>query len=124
MEDYGVERGHEHYACMVDLYGRAGLLMEAVEFMKSMPMPPGKDVYGALLGACRMHNNIELAEVVAEKLFVLDPNSGGRYVTLAKIYGDGGRLKDAAAVRKSGDGYAAGVEGELNYSNCKYNILM
>ncbi|KAK9075748.1 hypothetical protein SSX86_004077 [Deinandra increscens subsp. villosa] len=100
MEDYGVERSHEHYACMVDLYGRAGLLMEAVEFMNSMPMLPEKDVYGALLGACRMHNNIELAEVVAEKLFVLDPNSGGRYVTMAKIYGDGGRLKDAAAVRK------------------------
>ncbi|KAL8223280.1 hypothetical protein R6Q57_020679 [Mikania cordata] len=100
MEDYGVEIGHEHYACMVDLYGRAGLLLEAVEFIKLMPMLPGKDVYGALLGACRMHNNIELAEVVAEKLFALDPNSGGRYVTLAKIYGDGGRLKDAAAVRK------------------------
>ncbi|XP_076934305.1 putative pentatricopeptide repeat-containing protein At3g49142 [Bidens hawaiensis] len=100
MVDYGVERCHEHYACMVDLYGRAGLVTEAVEFVKSMPVVPGKDVYGALLGACRMHNNIELAEVVAEKLFVLDPNSGGRYVTMAKIYGDGGRLKDAAAVRK------------------------
>ncbi|KAJ0799651.1 putative tetratricopeptide-like helical domain superfamily [Helianthus annuus] len=101
MEVYGVVRGHEHYACMVDLYGRAGLLMEAVEFVKSMPVLPSKDVYGALLGACRMHNNIELAEVVAQKLFVLDPNSGGRYVTLAKIYGDGGRLKDAAAVWKT-----------------------
>ncbi|KAJ0568742.1 putative tetratricopeptide-like helical domain superfamily [Helianthus annuus] len=82
MEVYGVGRGHEHYACMVDL-------MEAVEFVKSMPVLPSKDVYGALLGACRMHNNIELAEVVAQKLFILDPNSGGRYVTLAKIYGDG-----------------------------------
>ncbi|KAJ0745769.1 putative tetratricopeptide-like helical domain superfamily [Helianthus annuus] len=89
MEVYGVGRGHEHYACMVDLYGRAGLLMEAVEFVKSMPVLPSKDVYGVLLGACRMHNNIELAEVVAQKLFILDPNSGGRYVTLAKIYGDG-----------------------------------
>nr|GEU65162.1 pentatricopeptide repeat-containing protein At3g46790, chloroplastic-like [Tanacetum cinerariifolium] len=100
MEDYGVEKGHEHYACMVDLYGRAGLLTEAVEFIETMPILPTKDVYGALLGACRMHNNIELAEVVAQKLYVLDPESGGRYVTMAKIYGDCGRLKDAAAVRK------------------------
>ncbi|KAL8265555.1 hypothetical protein R6Q59_023685 [Mikania micrantha] len=92
--------GHEHYAYMVDLYGRAGLLMEAVEFIKLMPMLLGKDVYGALLGSCRMHNNTELAKVVADKLFVLDPNSGDRYVTLAKIYGDGGRLKDVADVRK------------------------
>ncbi|GJV47095.1 pentatricopeptide repeat-containing protein [Tanacetum coccineum] len=73
---------------------------KAIEFIESMPILPTKDVYGALLGACRMHNNIEIAEVVAQKLFVLDPESGSRYVTMAKIYEDGGRLKDAAAVRK------------------------
>ncbi|KAI3499919.1 hypothetical protein L1887_35733 [Cichorium endivia] len=100
MEDYGVERTQEHYACMVDLFGRAGLVMEAVELIKSMDMVPEKNVYGALLGACRMHNYIELGEVVAEKLFLLDPMSGGRYVTLARLYGGVGRLKEAAAVRK------------------------
>ncbi|KAL8265557.1 hypothetical protein R6Q59_023687 [Mikania micrantha] len=60
--------------------GYAGLLMEAVEFNKLMPTLPRKDVYGALVGASRMHNNIELAKVVVEKLFALDPDSGGRYV--------------------------------------------
>nr|DAD40759.1 TPA_asm: hypothetical protein HUJ06_015082 [Nelumbo nucifera] len=47
-----------------------------------MPVEAGKDVYGALLSACRIHNNIELAEKVVERLFILDPdNAGGREFT-------------------------------------------
>ncbi|KAA8547555.1 hypothetical protein F0562_003984 [Nyssa sinensis] len=100
MGDYGVERNHEHYACMVDLLGRAGFLDQAVEFIKSMPVQAGKDVYGALLGACRVHNNIELAEEVAEKLIMLDPENAGRYIILAKMYDNAGRLEDVARMRK------------------------
>ncbi|KAI4314708.1 hypothetical protein L6164_027588 [Bauhinia variegata] len=101
MEVYGVEKREEHYACMVDLLGRAGCLDKAVEVIKNMPIQPGKNVYGALLGACRIHNNIELAEIAAEKLFVLDPENAGRYVILAQMYEDAGRWKDAARVRKA-----------------------
>ena len=100
MGDYGVERSIEHYACMVDLLGRAGFLKEAMELIEAMPLQPGKDVYGALLGACRIHNNMELAEKVAKKLFVLDPENAARLVTLANMYEDKGRLADAAMARK------------------------
>ncbi|MQM09317.1 hypothetical protein Taro_042185 [Colocasia esculenta] len=99
MEEYGVEKVEVHYGCMVDLLGRAGLLQEALEFISSMPIMPGKDVWGALLGACRIHNNVELAEVVAERLFVLDPENAGRYVALAKMYVDASRGDDAARMR-------------------------
>ncbi|KAF3440360.1 hypothetical protein FNV43_RR18644 [Rhamnella rubrinervis] len=99
MEDYGVEKNESHYACMVDLLGRAGFIGQAVEFIESMPAQPGKDVYGALLGACRIHNNIELAEEAANKLLILDPDNAGRYVILAKMYEDAGRWEDAARVR-------------------------
>lgn len=100
MEDYGVEKNDKHYACIVDLLGRAGLLDRAVKFIESMPIQAGKDVYGALLGACRIHNNIELAEETAEKLFVLDPENAGRYILLASMYEDAGRWEDAARVRR------------------------
>ncbi|XP_043708432.1 pentatricopeptide repeat-containing protein At3g12770-like [Telopea speciosissima] len=100
MEDYTVEKNDEHYACMVDLLGRAGYLDEAVKFIENMPVEAGKNAYGALLGACRIHNNIELGEEVAERLFVLDPNNAGRYIILAKMYEDAGRWEDVARLRK------------------------
>ncbi|XP_021747703.1 pentatricopeptide repeat-containing protein At3g26782, mitochondrial-like [Chenopodium quinoa] len=99
MEHYEVEKIPEHYACIIDLYSRAGLLDEAMKFIKTMPIEAGKDVYGALLGACRIHNNIELAEEVAEKLFDLDPENSGRYLILVKMYEDAGRHQDAARLR-------------------------
>ncbi|GAV78583.1 PPR domain-containing protein/PPR_2 domain-containing protein [Cephalotus follicularis] len=101
MENYGVKKTSEHYACMIDILGRAGRIDEALEFIKKMPLQAGKDAYGALLGACRIHNNINVAEEVAEKLFVLDPDNAGRYIIMAKMYEDAGRREDAARLRKA-----------------------
>lgn len=39
-----------HYACMFDILARAGLMKEAVELMKSLPMEPGANIWGSLLG--------------------------------------------------------------------------
>eukprot|EP01018_Ginkgo_biloba_P030437 Gb_10713 [translate_table: standard] len=89
----------EHYACMVDLLGRAGCLDEAKEFINKMPLEPDVVVWGALLGACRIHCNIELGESVAERLFELEPNNAGNYVLLSSIYAEAGRWDDAANVR-------------------------
>ncbi|KAL6011810.1 hypothetical protein ACLOJK_002276 [Asimina triloba] len=100
MGEYGVERNGGHYACMVDLLGRAGRLDEAIALIKSMPMKAEKGVWGALLGACRIHNNIRMAEEAAERLFELDPENAGRYVLLAKMYEEAGRWADAARVRR------------------------
>ena len=101
MGDYGVEKASKHYASVVDLLGRAGFLHEACEFVKNMPVKSGKELYGALLGACRIHNNIELAEEIAEKLFVLDPDNAGRYIILVKMYEDAGKWEKAARLRKA-----------------------
>lgn len=59
---YGLEPRVEHYGCVVDLLGRAGLLTEADELINSMPIEPNAAVWGALLGACKKHGNVELAE--------------------------------------------------------------
>ncbi|RRT44580.1 hypothetical protein BHE74_00051235 [Ensete ventricosum] len=47
----------EHYGCMVDLLGRAGLIKEAYSLITSMPMEPDSVIWGALLGACSFHGN-------------------------------------------------------------------
>eukprot|EP01018_Ginkgo_biloba_P024981 Gb_25581 [translate_table: standard] len=97
--DYHVTPRMEHYACMVDLLGRAGQLDEAHEFITNMPLEPDASVWGALLGACRIHCNIELAEHVAERLFELEPENAGFYVLLSNIYAVAGRWADVAKVR-------------------------
>jgi pentatricopeptide repeat protein len=97
--DYCIAPSAEHYACMVDLLGRAGRLDEAYEFIQNMPIKPTGSVWGALLGACRIHSNIELGEHVAEYLFKLEPENTGNYVLLSNIYAVAGRWDDVAKVR-------------------------
>jgi hypothetical protein len=63
----------EHYGCVVDLLGRAGLLGEASEFIRRMPFEPDASVFGALLGACKIHGAIDLGNEVGSKLLELQP---------------------------------------------------
>ncbi|KAK9277500.1 hypothetical protein L1049_007044 [Liquidambar formosana] len=99
LKDYFIMPGVEHCACMVDLLGRAGCLIEAYEFIESMPVEPDVGVWGALLGACRIHGNLELAELVAEHLFRLDPETVTFYVLMSHIYAEAGRWEDVVRLR-------------------------
>jgi pentatricopeptide repeat protein len=97
--DYCVIPGVEHYACMVDLLGRSGFLSEAHDFVRTMPMKPNADVWGALLGACRIHCNTILGEYVADQLFELKPENPGYYVLLSNMYAVTGRRHSVVNVR-------------------------
>ncbi|KAI3742765.1 hypothetical protein L1987_60460 [Smallanthus sonchifolius] len=98
--DYGIVPQIEHYGCMVDLLSRARLLKEAREFIKNMHIKPNGVVWGTLLGGCRVHKNIELAEEAIKHLLELDPLNDGYYIVLSNIYAEAKRWKDAAKVRK------------------------
>ncbi|KAJ1277562.1 hypothetical protein BS78_04G013800 [Paspalum vaginatum] len=89
--DHGVEPTADHYACMVDLLGRAGAIEEAVRFIRKMPMEPGASVWGALLSACAMHKNIDVGEIAAYRLFELEEGNVSNYITLCGIYDAVGR---------------------------------
>ncbi|XP_078444023.1 pentatricopeptide repeat-containing protein At4g30700-like [Wolffia australiana] len=97
---HGVEPGPEHAACMVDLLGRAGRLREAVEFISGLAGEPGAGVWGALLGACMIHKDQELASMASERLFKLDPDSPGYQVLLSNILSAGRDYRRAALVRR------------------------
>lgn len=98
---YGIKPEIEHYGCMVDLYGRAGQLSKACDFVSQMPIPPNDIIWRTLLGACSFHGNVQLAEQVKRKLSELDPNNSSDHVLLSNIYAVAGQWKDAAAVRRS-----------------------
>eukprot|EP01018_Ginkgo_biloba_P031329 Gb_01246 [translate_table: standard] len=97
---YDITPAMEHYCCMVDLLGRAGQLVEAQDFIHKMPIKPDAAVWVSLLGACRIHANIELAECAAERLFELEPKNASPYVLLSNIYAAAGRWDDAEKVRE------------------------
>ncbi|KAM3285259.1 pentatricopeptide repeat-containing protein, chloroplastic [Capsicum chacoense] len=98
-EEYSLEPSMDHYGAMVDLIGRAGRLSEAWNFIDNMPISPGLNVYGAMLGACKIHKNVDLGEKAADKLFDLDPDDGGYHVLLANMYATASMWKKVAKVR-------------------------
>ncbi|KAF7843726.1 pentatricopeptide repeat-containing protein [Senna tora] len=99
INEYGIEPRVEHFASLVDIVGRHGQLQEALDLINNMPFEPDKAVWGALLGACRVHNNVELAQVAAEALIRLEPESSAPYVLLYNMYADLGLWDDAEKVR-------------------------
>ncbi|EHA8592093.1 putative Pentatricopeptide repeat-containing protein [Cocos nucifera] len=96
---YSIAPCIEHYGCVVDLLVRAGQLVEAYELVKNMPVDPDKVIWGALLGACRSHQNLELAEVAAQTLVELDPGHDGNYVLLSNVYASMGKWGNVDKVR-------------------------
>lgn len=98
--EFGFKPRIEHYGCMVDLLGRAGLLKEADSLIASMPMEPDAVIWGALLGACSFHGNLELAETAVEKLMHLEPHNTANLVILSNIYASCGKWDGVARVWK------------------------
>ena len=97
---HGIQPAIEHYGCMVDLLGRVGLLEEAEELVQKMPQKEASVVWESLLGACRNHGNVELAERVAQKLLELSPQESSSFVQLSNMYASVGRWKDVMEVRQ------------------------
>ncbi|OEL21568.1 Pentatricopeptide repeat-containing protein [Dichanthelium oligosanthes] len=62
--DHGLIPRMEHYACMVDLLGRSGLVEEALDFINEMPCKADALVWKTLLGACKTHNNMDIGEML------------------------------------------------------------
>ncbi|KAL5730248.1 hypothetical protein ACHQM5_003093 [Ranunculus cassubicifolius] len=104
----------EHYACVVDLLGRAGYLREAESFIDNMPIKPGPSVFKALLSACRVHGKVGIASRAAMRLFELCPNDPSVYVLQSSVYAEGGYWDDAEGMRKLM--YARRVKKNPGYS--------
>ncbi|KAK9949566.1 hypothetical protein M0R45_005083 [Rubus argutus] len=100
MQDFFLKPNLKHYACMVDILGRSGNLQEAEDLVMSMPISPDGGVWGSLLGACKIHNEIELGVRVAKHAIESDPQNDGYYVMLSNLYSSIGRWEEAVNVRK------------------------
>uniref|UniRef100_A0A9I9CLV9 Pentatricopeptide repeat-containing protein n=1 Tax=Cucumis melo TaxID=3656 RepID=A0A9I9CLV9_CUCME len=101
MKDHGLAPLADHYGIMVDLLGRAGRLEEAYELIRSMPVQPNAGVWGALLHACKLHNNVELGEIAARNCSKSVTDTTGYRSLLANIYSSMERWDDAKRMRKA-----------------------
>uniref|UniRef100_A0A1D1XQD4 Pentatricopeptide repeat-containing protein At2g42920, chloroplastic n=1 Tax=Anthurium amnicola TaxID=1678845 RepID=A0A1D1XQD4_9ARAE len=98
-EMYAIEPTIEHYGCLVDALGRAGLLEDAEDLISKMPMKPDVPIWGSLLAACMNHGNIAMGARAAKRILELDPGDSGGYLLLAKAYARTGEYRDAINVR-------------------------
>lgn len=98
--EYGLQPNIKHYGCMVDILGRAGLLDEAFRFVETMEIEPNAIIWRTLLGACRVHGNVELGEQANKHLLRIRPDQSGDYVLLSNIYASLGEWGGVHKVRK------------------------
>ncbi|KAJ4706197.1 Pentatricopeptide repeat-containing protein [Melia azedarach] len=100
-EKYGINPRVEHYACMTNLYGRAGLIDEAYRMIvEKMEFEASPAVWGALLYGCYVHGNVDIGQIASQKLFELEPDNEHNFELLMGIYRNAGRLEDAERVER------------------------
>ncbi|KAK9714644.1 hypothetical protein RND81_06G109000 [Saponaria officinalis] len=121
---YSITPSADHYACMVDLLGRSGHLEAAYDVLRAMPVELHPEAWGALLGACRLHSNTELAEVVARKLVEIEPCNGGNLVLLSNVYASADRWLDVSNVRDHMEGRGLRIMAGRSWVKSKEHISL
>lgn len=97
---YGIEPKLEHYACVVDMLGRAGQLDEALKLILEMPEEPDAGIWSSLLSSCRIYGDLDMGVKVSEKLLALEPDKAETYVLLSNLYAGSGKWDDVRRVRQ------------------------
>ncbi|PON84359.1 DYW domain containing protein [Trema orientale] len=101
MQDlYGIEPKLEHYACVVDMLGRAGQLEEAMRLISEMPEEPDARIWSSLLSSCRSHGDLNMGAKIAEMLLELEPGKAENYVLVSNLYAGSGKWDDVRRVRQ------------------------
>ncbi|KAF8400658.1 hypothetical protein HHK36_013957 [Tetracentron sinense] len=114
VNDHRMEPSQEHYSCVVDMLGRVGRLEKAEQFVGQMHTMPGLSVLQSLLGACRIHGNVEMAKRVSEALMEMEPMESGSYVLMSNMYAEKGDWEKVAKMRKRMR--ERGVKKEVGFS--------
>ncbi|KAL3624491.1 hypothetical protein CASFOL_031159 [Castilleja foliolosa] len=89
----------QHYGCVVDILSRAGLVEEATNFVKEMPIKPNDVVWRTLLSGCANHENLNVGEIVAKRLIEMDFKDSSSYVLLSNMYAQFGLWEYVRTVR-------------------------
>lgn len=97
---HGMKPSMEQYACVVDLLARGGRIHEAYSLVTMMPIEANANLWGTLLGACKIHHEVQLGRIIADQLFKIEANDIGNYVVLSNLYAADARWDGVMEVRK------------------------
>ncbi|CAN6452819.1 unnamed protein product [Victoria cruziana] len=97
---YNVTPKVEHYACLIDLLGRAGHVYEVIVLVRCMPFEADAVIWGSLLSACKIHNDVELADRIGQIGVTPVSSNHGSRILLSNIYAAAGWWKDVSVVRR------------------------
>lgn len=100
MHDYSLTPTLKHFACIVDLLGKSGNLQEAEDIVMSMPITPDGGLWGALLSACKIHNEVEIGLRIVKHAIKADPENDGYYITISNILDSNGKWEEAEKFRQ------------------------
>lgn len=93
--------GVKHYACHIDLLGRAGKLEEACDVIKAMPMKPSIRIWSSLVSACKLHGRLGVAEMLAHQLILSEPESAALHTLLSMVHAESGNWSGVEEARNT-----------------------
>ncbi|ONK81866.1 uncharacterized protein A4U43_C01F33670 [Asparagus officinalis] len=99
-DEHGLAPKLEHYACMVDILSRAGLLEKAKNFVESVPIDHRTCLWRIVLGACRKPQYFDIGAYAGERLMELGSRDSSAYNLLSNIYAAWRRWDDVERVRR------------------------
>lgn len=100
IEVYGIQPSIEHFASIVELLSKTGLLHQAEEFISVIVPQERLIAYKTLLSACMSHSEINLGLKIADKLLQLGSVSHEVYVLLSNFYAEAGLWYKVEETRK------------------------
>lgn len=113
--NHGIVCQLDHYACMVDILGRAGRIQEAQDFISKMPIEPDFVVWSSFLGSCRKHGATQFAKLASNKLKELDSSNSLSYVQMSNLYCFSGSFYEADLIRMEMEGSRVRKEPGLSW---------
>ncbi|KAG0483033.1 hypothetical protein HPP92_011117 [Vanilla planifolia] len=109
--EYGIDPKVDHFACLVDMFGRAGKLVEAQNYVErfndsemltkveNVVDDRNASIWGALLGGCKMHGNVEIGSVTVEKM-IHTKQASDALVALSNLHAASGNWKAVHDLRE------------------------
>ncbi|XVF02478.1 hypothetical protein REPUB_Repub04eG0178800 [Reevesia pubescens] len=97
---YGICPERQHFSCMVDLLGRAGLLGEAEELLQQAPGGGDSVMWSSLLRSCRVHKNEIVGKRAAKVLMEIGQDDFAISLQVSNFYSDIGEFEASLQIRE------------------------